>query len=355
MMHPVRQHHRQNVSWLDQSGVGQGSNTDSPSPLTKWIEEFQFLDGLKAPLHVRYYDAKRDPNNFVHAFKGAMRMEKWAIPVTCQMFVYILKDTARVWWNGLPKGVVKYYEDLKRRFRTHFKQQKKQTKTYLAIDIKRREGESIQAFITQYTEKTAQITRLNEDQRIAGFIHGVKITSQVKFMSTKLPESYDGLMEKVYSWLQVEETASKGKLITFMDRNVGEKPLKGRPWEGFRKKSKERWDNHDTNACKELKIQIEEVVKSGKLAHLVKGIRKGKAKPTKLSLENRQCPSCHADIFAWEYSDMTGIPRTLKIGSKIFVTKHKLNENKKITLVQQKKRGMAPERSAAASKEVEEL
>ncbi|GJX88192.1 hypothetical protein Tco_0340206 [Tanacetum coccineum] len=35
--------------------------------------------------------------------------------------------------------------------------------------------------------------------------------------------------------------------------------------------------------------------------------------------------------------------------------RHKLNEDKKITHVQQKKRGMVPERSAAASKEVEEL
>ncbi|GKB99366.1 reverse transcriptase domain-containing protein [Tanacetum coccineum] len=46
----------------------------------------------------------------------------------------------------------------------------------------------------------------------------------------------------------------------------------------------------------------------------------------------------NADIFAWEYSDMTGIPRTLKIGNKIFVTKHKLNDDKKITPKQQKKR-----------------
>ncbi|GJV36831.1 hypothetical protein Tco_1409308 [Tanacetum coccineum] len=63
----------------------------------------------------------------------------------------------------------------------------------------------------------------------------------------------------------------------------------------------------------------------------------------------------NADIFAWEYSDMTRIPKTLKIGSEVFVTEHKLNENKKITLVPQKKRGMGPERSDATSKEVEEL
>ncbi|GKF66585.1 hypothetical protein Tco_0193102, partial [Tanacetum coccineum] len=35
---------------------------------------------------------------------------------------------------------------------------------------------------------------------------------------------------------------------------------------------------HDTNDCLELRHQIEEVVKSRQLAHLVKGIKKGKAK-----------------------------------------------------------------------------
>ncbi|GKG34905.1 hypothetical protein Tco_0437601, partial [Tanacetum coccineum] len=88
--------------WLDQSGVGHGSNNDSSLPLTKWIEEFQFPDGLKVPLHIGYYDGKGDPDNFIHVFEGAMRMEKWEMPVTCHTFICILKDLARVWWNGLP-------------------------------------------------------------------------------------------------------------------------------------------------------------------------------------------------------------------------------------------------------------
>ncbi|GKC56036.1 hypothetical protein Tco_1083634, partial [Tanacetum coccineum] len=61
------------------------------------------------------------------------------------------------------------------------------------------------------------------------------------------------------------------------------------------------------------------------------------------------------DIFAWEYSNMIGIPVMLKIGYEIFITEHKLNEDKKIKHVQQKKRGMALKRSATTSKEVEEL
>ncbi|GJU05328.1 reverse transcriptase domain-containing protein [Tanacetum coccineum] len=180
-------------------------------------------------------------------------MEKWAMSVTCHMFVYLLKDAARVWWNSLLKGVVTSYEDLKKSFWTHFKQQKKQTKTHLSInDIKRREGESVRAFITRYTDETTQVARLNEDQRIAGFVHGVKIKSLVKFISTELSESYD---------------------YCEFHQDYG----------------------HDTNACKELKKQIEEAVKSGKVAHLIKGIRKGRAKQTDTQLGEWTAPTVKAE------------------------------------------------------------
>ncbi|GJT27996.1 hypothetical protein Tco_0908271 [Tanacetum coccineum] len=91
---------------------GYENDADNPSPLTRWIKEFQFLDGLKVPPHVGYYDGKEDPAKFIHVPKGAIRMENWAMPVTYRMFVYILKDAARVCWNSLPKGAVTSYEDL---------------------------------------------------------------------------------------------------------------------------------------------------------------------------------------------------------------------------------------------------
>ncbi|GJU23039.1 reverse transcriptase domain-containing protein [Tanacetum coccineum] len=59
-----------------------------------WIEDCPLTDGLKMPSHVGSYDKKRDPNNYLHIFEGAIRMQKWAIPVACHMFTYTLKDSA---------------------------------------------------------------------------------------------------------------------------------------------------------------------------------------------------------------------------------------------------------------------
>ncbi|GJR17247.1 hypothetical protein Tco_0965774 [Tanacetum coccineum] len=81
----------------------------------------------------------------------------------------------------------------------------------------------------------------------------------------------------------------------------------------------------------------------------------GRKLPTKDKQELIKLLKDNVDVFAWQYSDMTGIPRTLRIRGTNFTTEHKLNEDKKITPVQQKERRMAPEQATAASKEVEEL
>ncbi|GKF63544.1 hypothetical protein Tco_0186992 [Tanacetum coccineum] len=73
-------------------------------------------------------------------------------------------------------------------------------KTHLAVhNIKQREGESTRAFVTRYTDDTLQILGLHEEQRISGFVHGLKTRSLMKFLSTDLPTTYKVLMEKTYT------------------------------------------------------------------------------------------------------------------------------------------------------------
>ncbi|GKB02091.1 reverse transcriptase domain-containing protein [Tanacetum coccineum] len=79
-----------------------GSFVDSTGFVTlfvRWIEDYPLPDRLKMPSHIGSYDGKGDPDNFLHLFEGAIRMQKWLMPVACHMFTYTLKDSARIWWN----------------------------------------------------------------------------------------------------------------------------------------------------------------------------------------------------------------------------------------------------------------
>ncbi|GKD43027.1 reverse transcriptase domain-containing protein [Tanacetum coccineum] len=139
-------------------------STGSVTPFVCWIEDYPLLDGLKMPSHIGSYDGKGDPDNFLHLFKGAIRMQKWLMPVACHMFTYTLKDSARIWWNSQKTGSILNYEDLKAKFQSHFSQQNKFTKKHLAVhNIKQRKGQSTRAFVTRYTNDTLQILGLHED------------------------------------------------------------------------------------------------------------------------------------------------------------------------------------------------
>ncbi|GKA07579.1 hypothetical protein Tco_0686803 [Tanacetum coccineum] len=169
-------------------------------------------------------------------------------------------------------------------------------KTHLDVhNIKQREGESTRAFINIYTDDTLQILGLHEEQRISGFIHGLRTQSLVEHLSTDLSSTYKGLMDKTYTWVEVLSIGQKdrGRFSPYKGQNhkllanlvkspreilatekvakTSEQPLR-LPGANL-SKDKTRYCHfhedygHEMNHCRELKHQIEEAVKSGQLAH----------------------------------------------------------------------------------------
>ncbi|GJZ07722.1 reverse transcriptase domain-containing protein [Tanacetum coccineum] len=215
------------------------SQNGSVTPFVCWIEDYPLPDGLKMPSHIGSYDGKGDPYNFLYLFEGAIRIQKWLMPVACHMFTYTLKDSARIWWNSQKEGSILDYEDLKAKFLTR---------------------------------------------------------SLVEHLSTDLPSTYKGLMEKTYTWVEGREVATNG---ASSDRRDSFKSLKEilatekavrslkPPLKMFGSKRLQDMSKychfhedygHDTNDCRHLRTQIQEVVNSRQLSHLVKGIQKERTK-----------------------------------------------------------------------------
>ncbi|GJR09620.1 hypothetical protein Tco_0792272 [Tanacetum coccineum] len=112
--------------------------------------------------------------------------------------------------------------------------------THLAVhNIKQRECKSTRAFITRYTDDTLQILGLHEEQRISSFVYGLRTRSLVKHLSTDLPSTYKGLMEKTYTWVEAREVATNGALN---DRSDSFERLKKSSWDNNRgQKNKDRF------------------------------------------------------------------------------------------------------------------
>ncbi|GJT79646.1 reverse transcriptase domain-containing protein [Tanacetum coccineum] len=242
----------------------------SVTPFVRWIEDYPLPDGLKMPSHIGSYDGKGDPDNFLHLFKGAIRMQKWLMLVACHMFTYTLKDSARIC------------------------QQKKFTKTHLAVhNINQREGESTRAFITRYTDDTLQILGLHEEQHISRFVHRLRTRNLVEHLSTDLSSTYKGLMKKPTrgskqeKWRPMELLMIEGKILKDQENPLGKITKDRRAGIGSPYtedlttdcaptclKAHERSLPQKRHLKASNSLLIEEAVKSGQLSHLVKGIKK---------------------------------------------------------------------------------
>ncbi|GJZ70690.1 reverse transcriptase domain-containing protein [Tanacetum coccineum] len=281
-----------------------GSFTDSTgfvTPFIRWIKDYPLSDGQKMPSHIGSYDGKGDPDNFLLLFKGAIRMQKWLMPVACHMFTYTLKDSACIWWNSQKTGSILNYEDLKAKFWSHFNQQKKFTKTHLAVhNIKQRESESTRAFIARYTDDTLQILGLHEEQRISGFVHAREVATNGTPNDRR--ENFERLRKS--SWDNNSGQKGKDRFSPYRGPNHGllsnlskspreilstEKATRSfeQPPRMFGSRQSRDMSKychfhedygHVTNDCCQLRNQIEEAVKSGQLSYLVKGIKKEKVK-----------------------------------------------------------------------------
>ncbi|GJW03845.1 hypothetical protein Tco_1562701 [Tanacetum coccineum] len=123
--------------------------------------------------------------------------------------------------------------------------------------------------------------------------------SLVEHLSTDLPSTYKGLMEKTYTWIEAREVATNGTPNDQRENFERSKSLREilaiekattsfeQPPRMFGSKQSRDMSKyfhfhedhgHDTNDCRQLRNQIEEVVKSGQLSHLVKGIKKERVK-----------------------------------------------------------------------------
>ncbi|XP_076922104.1 uncharacterized protein LOC143583767 [Bidens hawaiensis] len=214
------------------------------------------------------------------------------------------------WFEKLPCGKITIWKDFVAKFSQHFSQQKKHTRDPSEIlDVTRRNNESIEDFITHFTNESLNIGGVSEDMLRGAFCKNVHSDALIRTLAGRdgMPESWDEIMKASKLFARTEKSLSsssqkKSPRIEFQTpRPNSWTQLSKTPSEilntenlTFRKPQpiprKSFLDNkkhcsyhndigHNTNECVALINEIEVAVRKGKLEHLVKGVRAGIGKP----------------------------------------------------------------------------
>ncbi|GKB03022.1 reverse transcriptase domain-containing protein [Tanacetum coccineum] len=205
------------------------------------------------PSHIKTYDGSEDLEDHLKIFQAAAKKERWAMPTWCHMFNSTLTGNARVWFDDLPPESIDSYDDLKNAFLENYLQQKKCIKDPLEIhNIKQLDGESTEDFV-----KRGEVVASNHERKKS-------------FPSWKQQE---GNQKQNFKKGGGVSGNSKGKFKAPPPMTT---PVEKRNHAKFCEFYREV--GHSTDECMHLKKQIEEMIKAGKLLHLVKELKQNSGK-----------------------------------------------------------------------------
>ncbi|GKD75562.1 reverse transcriptase domain-containing protein [Tanacetum coccineum] len=241
-----------------------------PTPFTQRITHFKYHKRAKLPQNIRVYKGNKDLEDHLGIFSAATEQEEWPMPIWCKIFRQTLGGAARNWFDDLDPKSVESFEELSHKFLEEFSQQKRYAKDPTEIHgIKRGEVVAGSAEIVRPSQedkgyvrpaRTGGLTRARNrgGPREARRNMGVYTPYPRKDTFTPLTKTPKEILAM--------ESISFPKLPPLIGTLEKQNLNKFCDYHGDR--------GHNTNDCNQLKKQIEEVVASRKLAHLVKDIRR---------------------------------------------------------------------------------
>nr|GEY49429.1 reverse transcriptase domain-containing protein [Tanacetum cinerariifolium] len=383
------------------------SPLSSEDPFTPRIRNFESSRRTRMPNNMKTYDGTGDPDDHVKIFQAVAQVERWAMYTWCHMFNSTLIGAARVWFDELPPESMDSYKDLKAAFLAYFMQQKKYDKDLVEIhNIKQKDEETIEDFMERFKVETGRIKgapeyaaaskkkvraswkaqdqskRQNSDKRSDFRAHSREGMGSNRFTPlTRTPKEIlaaeAGKFQPPPPMVTPVEKRSSNKFCDFHNDKGSFSPYNGIigglgireiqtvpstvhgmlkfPVEGgivticstvliptkctsvitssaVSKEERTRPDNFKVALHPDFPDQV--VAIGGTL------LDKGRTELCSILKKN-------LDIFAWQPTDMTGVPRS--------VSEHRLNIREGYSPVWQKKRGQASERAKAIQVEVQKL
>ncbi|MFS7939180.1 putative retrotransposon gag domain-containing protein [Helianthus anomalus] len=204
------------------------------SKFTRRIAEAPMPPKTKLPSGFDRYDGTRDPEDHLHAFRGAGQLGRWPMPVWCHMFVQTLTEGARLWFDSLPPGGIDSYEELSEKFLRNFGQQRKVVKNPNEIlHIRQRDNERIDQYMERFVKESMNINGVPEVMKINSFINGLKHAQLCEKLGEEFPHSFDNLMDRVRAYVRGKDTVNKANETDVTPRRVTpttKPPDKGTPY-----------------------------------------------------------------------------------------------------------------------------
>jgi len=266
------------------------------SPFTASINGHPLPSKFKLP-SLDSYDGTRDPFDHIATFKTTMHLQGVPDEIMCRAFPTTLKGSARVWFSKIPPNSVSSFEELSKLFVNNFigGQRHKRSSSSL-LTIEQGENESLRSFITRFNREALSVDEADDKLLLAAFHNGVNSDLFIHKLYEKEPQSMAELVHSAQNFMNAEDAiiAKKRKRSERMDANPshhheqGTRPKKGRTDERRDRESKKPGPPLRNQQYTPLNAPLEQVLMQIKDDPSLKWPEKMKGDPNKRN-RNKYC------------------------------------------------------------------
>ncbi|XP_030964507.1 uncharacterized protein LOC115985744 [Quercus lobata] len=277
------------------------------SPFTTAILECPVPSKFRLP-QLEPFDGLRDPQDHLNTFKTTLGLQQPPDEIMCRSFPTTLKGATREWFTKLPTLSVDNFEQLSNAFLHHFirGQRPKRPVDYL-LTIRHGEKETLRSYVKCFTRETLEVDEADDKVQLTTFKVGLRSRDLVASLAKNPPKTMAKMLLKVQKYMNAEDTLAAikdaekpGDKAKKKDNRRGQKRERPdhRNNDGNRRKDDKspwtikdehylKWSGplhsspnvrdknkycrfhknhgHNTEDFRDLKEQIEELIRKGKL------------------------------------------------------------------------------------------
>ncbi|KAK1619255.1 hypothetical protein QYE76_024772 [Lolium multiflorum] len=243
------------------------------------------------PTDAAKYDGQQEPRSWIDDYMQTVILHKGNQIAAMQCLQLYLKDSARAWLRGLPKGSIKSWDDLVDVFVANFQATYKRPVGIEELrNCQQKQKESMRSYIGRFTKLLNAAEDVSVDRAIDAFSDAVRRESYIEELGRKKTKTITKLMEIANSWADGEDNVRRPRQ---RDGEDDDQPKHDSGGEGIVTRREENRNYDDNNLVVRIaakfgsqqeivdplpKLSIREIKEE-------KHVRETKKKPADLALE----------------------------------------------------------------------
>ncbi|XP_074322903.1 uncharacterized protein LOC141659875 [Apium graveolens] len=252
------------------------------SPFSVAIREAHLPAGYRNTTSDLRFHGSSDPVEFLGQFNIEMDVYQVSDLARCWLLAATFRESAQHWFQKLGPGVITSWDQMKTLFLTKFQAIVRYAPSITTLaNIRQRDNESLTSYFKRFNVESTSVRGASDEALKSFLIAGLRVGSDFwKHLQGKDPATLADVVVLAESFKAIEQSLAEVQ-------PTAQTSQRNKAWKRDRSSS----PRHNTNECRQLKDEIEALIKERYLGDwVVKEVRRHKDSTDRVKEEGERAP-----------------------------------------------------------------